>query len=469
MSAIRKHLAEFIAVVALLLVAVGVGGYILSQQRLRFPLIEEEPFTIEAELDTAQAVQPGQGQTVRVAGVQVGQIGEVQLEDGVAVVDLELDPKHEDLIREDATALLRTKTGLKDMFIEVDPGDGERIEENGRIRVENTLPDIDPDEILSALDADTRDYLRLLIVGAGKGLAGRGSDLQEALARLGPVHRDLAKATGAIARRRRNLRRLIHNYGMLVRELGRNGDDLRRLVRAADATLSAFAAEDANISEAVRRLPGALQTTAGTLIRVDRLGRVLGPALDSLRPPFRRLVDANRRAIPFLREATPIVRDRIRPFVREARPFIDDLGSASEDLVRAGPDVRRTLLGQNRLFNIGAHNPGGREGLSGNLARDRARVEGYLYWLAWTAQTTLSMFSTSDAQGPWRRFYLGGALSCGGLRALSLPKELRAAEQQLPSELVEVIRTRLGVAAPTNTQIIGGLVDILDQNGICGS
>ena len=469
MTAIRKHLADFVAVVVLFVLALGVAGYILSQQRLRLPLIEEEPFVVKAELDSAQAVQPGQGQTVRVAGVEVGQIGKVELEDGVAVVDLEVEAKHEELIREDATALLRTKTGLKDMFIEVDPGDGEPMQENGRIHVQNTLPDIDPDEFLSVLDADTRDYLRLLITGAGKGLEGRGSDLQETFARLGPIHRDLAKATGALARRRTNLRRLIHNYGMLVRELGRSGDDLRRLVRASNATLSAFAAEDANISEAVRRLPGTLQTTAGTLTRVDRLSRVLGPALDSLRSPFRTLVDANRRAIPFLREATPIVRDRIRPFVREARPFVDDLGSASEDLVRAGPDVRRTLLGVNRLLNIGAHNPSGREGLTGDLARDRTRDEGYLYWLAWTAQNTVSLFSTSDAQGPWRRFYLGGALSCAGLRALSLPKELRAAEQQLPAELVDLIRTRLGAPAPTNTQIIGGLVDILDENGVCGS
>ena len=51
----------------------------------------------------------------------------------------------------------------------------------------NTAPDVDPDEILSALDADTRDYLKLLISGAGKGLKGRGADLQETFARLGPA------------------------------------------------------------------------------------------------------------------------------------------------------------------------------------------------------------------------------------------------------------------------------------------
>ena len=70
-------------------------------------------------------MQPGQGQTVRVAGIEIGQIGKVELEDGMAVVELQLEPKYEGFIKDDATALLRAKTGLKDMFLEVDPGDGE--------------------------------------------------------------------------------------------------------------------------------------------------------------------------------------------------------------------------------------------------------------------------------------------------------------------------------------------------------
>ena len=105
-----------------------------------------------------------------VAGVRVGDIGDVSLEDGRAVVRLELDRKHEGLLRS-ATALLRAKTGTKDMFVEVDPGEGKPLEEGERIKVTNTLPD-DPDEFLAVLDSDTRDYLKLLITGAGKGLEG---------------------------------------------------------------------------------------------------------------------------------------------------------------------------------------------------------------------------------------------------------------------------------------------------------
>jgi phospholipid/cholesterol/gamma-HCH transport system substrate-binding protein len=402
-KAIRKHLSDVLAIIALFLLAFGIAGYILSNQRLRFPLVQEKAFPLKVELPNAQAVTPGQGQTVRVAGVEVGQIGKVELKDGVAVVNLEIEPKYKELIRKDATVLLRAKTGVKDMFVEVDPGDGPPMPENGRIPVSNTLEDIDPDEVFSALDHDTRDYLKLLIDGAGKGLQGRGTDLQETFARLGPLHRDLERVSKAFARRRENLRRLIHNYGLLVSEVGRNDRDVTRLVRASQDVFSAFASVDQNITEAVRRLPGALSTTATTLGKVDTLADTMRPSLESLRPAFRKLDDANVESIPLLREGTPILRDQIRPFARAARPFTRDLGPGARNLSRGTPDATRAFLGLNRLFNIGAHNPGGREELTGDLSRDRAREEGYLYWLAWAAQNGVSLFNTSTARGPVRR------------------------------------------------------------------
>ncbi len=415
-KAIREHLGDFIALFALFVLALGIGTYILHNQRLRFPLVQDKPFVLKVELPDAQAVQPGQGQTVRTAGVEIGQIGKVELEDGKAVVELQLESKYEGYLKEDASALLRTKTGLKDMFLEVDPGTGKPLPENARVSSANTAPDIDPDEVLAALDSDTRDYLQLLVAGAGKGLKGRGSDLQETFARLGPLNRDVAKLTTAIARRRDNLSRLVNRYGRLTQELSTKDREIVRLVQQSNAVLGAFASEDANISAAVSKLPGTLNQTATTLGKVDTLGAELGPTLEALRPPFRKLDEANRAVLPFVREAGPQIRDQIRPFARVAGPFTEDLGTASRDLSKAAPDLTTSFNKLNRLFNIGAYNAKGNEGLTGDLATDRARDEGYLYHLAWLSQNTVSLFSTSNASGPLRRIYLGG-LSCSTVRA----------------------------------------------------
>jgi len=251
MAAIKKNLADFLAIVGVVVLGIGTGAYILANQRLRFPLVEEPFYTVKAELSDAQAVTPGQGQTVVVAGVRIGDIGSVDLEDGKAVVELRLEPKYKDLITDEATALLRAKTGTKDMFLEVDPGEGEPLATDGRIPISNTLPDIDPDEFLAALDSDTRDYLKLLVSGAGKGLEGRGTDLRATLERLGPLHRDLARVSRAVAERRHNLRRLVNRYGLLMTELGKSDKDITRLVRSSNLTLGAFADEDQNISSLV--------------------------------------------------------------------------------------------------------------------------------------------------------------------------------------------------------------------------
>src|SRR5207248_174396 len=106
----------------LLAIAAGAAGFILVHERLRLPLIQSSPMKVNADVSTAQAITPGQGHTVRVAGVKIGDIGGTQLKHGRAVVPMEIDPKHKHLLHQDATALLRPKTGLKDMFIEVEPG-----------------------------------------------------------------------------------------------------------------------------------------------------------------------------------------------------------------------------------------------------------------------------------------------------------------------------------------------------------
>ncbi len=407
--AIRKHWKDFLAIAGLAILGLAIAVYILGQQNLRFPLVQKTPKQIKIELANAQAVQPGQGQTVRVAGVEVGRIADVELEDGVAVVTLDIEQDYENLIRDDATALLRPKTALKDMFIEVDPGSGKPVPEGERISVSNSLPDIDPDEVYAALDSDTRPYLKLLVAGAGKGLRERGDDLREVFRRFEPIHRDLALVTRASARRRAALKELIHDYGLLMTELGKHPQDLRRLVTASRSVFDALANEDDAISASVAQLPASLRASERALGEVQQFAPVLRSSLESLRKPIRKLDETNEAVIPFLRQTEPAIRTQIRPFVRAARPWTDDLRLAAKGTAKAMPDLRRSFGELNRFFNIGAFNPGGAEGLDGkSISEQRERQEGFLYWLAWVSQNGSSLFSSADGQGPWRRVTICG-------------------------------------------------------------
>ena len=242
MTAIRKHLTDFIAVAGLMLIAVAITVYIVEEQRLRIPVFEEKPFELKAEFETAQAVVPGQGQTIRVAGVRIGDVSTVELEDGHGVVTFQIERKYLPIYK-DATILMRPTTGLKDMFFELDPGtqSAGEYDEGDTVPVSNTAPDVNLDEILAGLDSDTQAYLKLLIVGAGEGLKGRDEDLGKLLGSLGPINRDLAKLNSEVAKRKENLARLVHNFNLLTTTVGRSEQDLTELVSASNGALGAIA------------------------------------------------------------------------------------------------------------------------------------------------------------------------------------------------------------------------------------
>jgi phospholipid/cholesterol/gamma-HCH transport system substrate-binding protein len=398
MRVIRKSLKDFVLILAVMAFAAGVGAYVLAHQRLRFPW-QSTPFKLNATFDTAQAVTPGQGQTVRISGVRVGDIARVNLKDGRGVVTMDVDPEYASLIHTDASALLRPKTGLKDMFIELNPGTAKApsAKDGFDIPIANTLPDINPDEFYSALDSDTRDYLKLLVNGAGRGLQGRGADLRNLLRRFEPTHRDLARFTTAVNERRENLRRLIHNLNVLNGALANHSTDITQLVSTSSQVFRAFAREQNGIQQTVNLLPGTLQQTTSTLNKVNTFARILGPAARELVPVGPALDKANKASVPLGKEATPILRTQIRPFVRDVRPLVRNLKPASHNLADATPDLTRTFTVLNHLFNLIGYNPNGRE----DPTKD-TREEGYLFWIAWLQHNGASAFANSDANGVFR-------------------------------------------------------------------
>ena len=407
MRQIKKQLPVFVALLALLVISVGIGGYILSNQRFYLPawvpVLGTDFYEVEVELPTSQAVVPGQGQTVNVAGVKVGEVGKVTLEEGRAVVVMRIRDEYKPVHR-DATVLLRPKTGLKDMFLALDPGTAEAgdLPEGGRVRVANTLPDVNADEILASLDGDTRDYLRILLNAGGtafddeaSGSAGRydqtaEQDLREAFKRFEPTARDGERFTRLLIERRHNIKRVIHNFQELSTALARRDDQLASLVDSANANFEAFASEEDSLRAALREFPGALSQTETTLTKAGALADELGPALQRLRPFARELAPALRKTRPFFEETTPIIRDQIRPFARDVQPTVRDLRRASEDLAVVTPRLTRSFEVLNHFFNTLAYNPPG-------------ATEPFLFWSGWGAHAGATLWALQDAHGPVRR------------------------------------------------------------------
>ena len=444
-TAIRKHLRDFAFILGLLVVATGVSGYILSNQRFYlpnwFPVLGSDFVEYKAELETAQSITPGQGQTVNVAGVPVGDIARVDLENGRAVVTMKIRRKYTPIYR-DASALLRPKTGLNDMMVELTPGSrraGELDPDSERIPVSRTLPNINADEVLSALDGDSRDYLKLLVNGAAEGLRGNGRNLSKALRRFEPTARYTLRLTKALAERRENVRRSIHNFGRVIDAVGDKDEELAQLVDSSAAVFRSFARQDARLQEAVRLLPGALEATNEGVTKARVLADELGPAASRLRPAARALGPTLRRMRPFLRETTPVIRDQLRPFARAALPTVRDLRPAARDLAALTPDLLQTLKIVNYLLNELAYNPPG------------PAEEGYLFWASWANHLGATLFATQDAHGPIRHGIV--VVGCSGLETLD---QVAAANPQLATLIALLNPVRSSVACAKSAQPQGG-------------
>jgi phospholipid/cholesterol/gamma-HCH transport system substrate-binding protein len=392
-------LRDFGAVAVLVVLAIATIGYILEHQPA-FTL-GRSYYQVKAVFADAAAVTAGQGQSVTIAGVEVGLIGGVQLEHGQAVVSMDIFKKYAPVYR-NATVLLRPRTPLKDMYLALDPGTASAgaLPEGGTLGIASTQPDIDVDQILSSLDADTRTYLLLLLSGGAQAFNGKGATASSpsaataaALAadfkRFAPLDRSALNFTKLLSQRSSNLRSAIHNLDLVASSLGGVDTQLASLVKASDTNFQAISSQDQQLSQGISLLPGALQQTSSTLNKVQQFAAVSGPALKQLEPFARDLGPALKALRPLAKQTTPVIEKQLEPFASNPgiRKLAQTLAPAAESLAKAAPALSGSFSVLNKLVNTLAYQKSGGE-------------PSYLYWGAWLAHNLDSLTSLQDAEGP---------------------------------------------------------------------
>jgi phospholipid/cholesterol/gamma-HCH transport system substrate-binding protein len=391
---IRRYRSAFIAVVSMILIAAFVGGYILSHENLKLPswvpVLGKNYFTLKADFQTAQAVTPGQGQAVTIAGAKIGEIASVDLQNGIATVTMNLTPKYaRGRIYHNATLLLRPKTQLKDMTVEVNPGTpaSGSLASGASIPLSQTAPDANFDEFLATLDSETRAYLQELLAGAGIGLKNNGKPLSAALKRFDPTARYLQQIASQLEIRHANIAHSIHNFRLLVEAVGGKDKQLAEFVDSSNAVFKTFAEEEHSVQSTLHLLPGALRKTKQGLGKLTTAARVLGPTLKELQPFARSLASGEEASRQLFEQTTPVVKNQIRPFARQILPVVNELAPSTNELSAAFPKLASSFSVLNELFNEFAYNPGSSKG-------------GFLFYLAWANHDFNSSISASDAHGP---------------------------------------------------------------------
>jgi phospholipid/cholesterol/gamma-HCH transport system substrate-binding protein len=142
------------------------------------------PFEIKATFESANSIRPGS--PVRIAGVNVGKVAQVQPmgDTSTSVVTLQIS-KQGLPIHEDATAKIRPRIFLEgNFFVDLRPGTPQSpdLKDGGVIKVTQTSTPVQLDEVLTSLQTDTRQDLRDVLQGLGTALRSKPSAADNAQA-----------------------------------------------------------------------------------------------------------------------------------------------------------------------------------------------------------------------------------------------------------------------------------------------
>ncbi len=405
--ALRQYWWAVLVILAAMAVSLVVTVYLLDKQRLPWPW--DDTYEVQASFASGQAVTPGQGQAVAVAGVTVGEISKVAIENGRAIVTMRIDRPKLDAVHRDATVMLRPRTGLQDMTIELDPGSrsAPTLRAGQRLDASKATSQVQLDEVLAALDADSRAYFQQLLAASARGFENNDAAIRQILRAGTPTARQTHEVLEVIAQRRDALQGVITRLRRLSTALVDHDQAVGDTLDRAATTLATFAGRDQDLRRSLALLPSTLRLAGDTLDDAGRFAGELGPASRALRPALRDTTKALPGIDPLLRELPADLRP-LGTLARQGLPAVRNLRKSVDTLSPLLGDLTSSAKVLQYVVNVLGYDPPG-------------DAKGYSYYLAWFAHNGNSVFSTQDAHGVgWRGQLILSCDSAGGTPLLPL-------------------------------------------------
>jgi phospholipid/cholesterol/gamma-HCH transport system substrate-binding protein len=324
-----------------------------------FAFSKDVPFThtyrVQAVFENSNLVAPRA--PVRIAGIDVGKVVAVgrYKDTKLAVITMEITDKGRPIHR-DATIKIRPRLFLEgNFYLDLKPGtpSTDEIGDDGLIPVAQTSTPVQLDQILTALQTDTRASLQTTIKGLGEALDSKptaaddadqdplvqgltgGQALNKGLDTSEGALRDSAIVEDALlGERPHDLSRLIKGLTRVTGGLARNENALRDFVTDFNTTVAATASRAPQLAQAVQLLG---PTATNLKLGLDSLDR----ALPSTRAFAREILPGVRETPAAIAAAQAWLPQAAALFSQqELGGLLNDLGPAT----RAGAKLTRESL-----------------------------------------------------------------------------------------------------------------------------
>jgi phospholipid/cholesterol/gamma-HCH transport system substrate-binding protein len=338
----------------------GIAVVVILVIALFFAFTKHIPFKHGYRLKAvfATAVDIHSKSPVRIAGVNVGVVSSIRREGHTGLVSMEIEsgglPIHAD-----ATLKIRPRLFLEgNYFVELQPGSpsAPTLSSGATLPITQTSDPVQLDQVLDALNTDTRANLQNFLIGYGDALTRKptlaenaeqdpdvsGLNAAQALNKSylrGPsaLRSSAIDAQAVTGTEEHDISKLIASIGKVTAALNVHEQDLSELIPNFNTFFHIFAAQAPSLSATVTALPGALTS-------IDQGFSSLAAAL----PPTRTFA---LDIIPGVKQ-TPATISTALPWIEQVKASLapSELGGVARGLVTATPALARLFTEQPAFF-----------------------------------------------------------------------------------------------------------------------
>ncbi|HXP28486.1 MAG TPA: MlaD family protein [Solirubrobacteraceae bacterium] len=415
------------AIVFLIVIAIGI--YFGFTKAIPF----KHGYRLNAQFASALNIKPKS--PVRIAGVDVGKVTGIERDGQTALVKMELESKGLP-IHSDATVKIRPRIFLEgNWFVELQPGSpsAKTLAPGSTLPSTQSSDPVQIDQVLDALNTDTRKNLQEFLIGYGDGLTRkpsaaddaeqepevRGINAAEALnktyRRAPAAERGAAVINQSIGGTEpHDLSKLVASIGKVTAALNVHEQQLGELIVNFNAFFRSLASQSSSLQRAVAVLPSSLHQIGAGLRELNAaFPSVRTFALDLL-PGVKNTPQTVKATLPWIAQV-------------EASLAPNELGGVAKALQAATPQLaaltneQTPFYKQTELFNKCLSNvlfPAGNTKLQDGSST--SGVEDYKEF--WYSLTGLSGIGQSfDGNGTFSHFLIGS----GGPTIRSAPTSLQ--------------------------------------------
>ncbi len=308
----RAGTALVTVILALLAAAVGINMSAGLPFNLSLGWPPSHDYLLSAEFTDANGIV--RGANVEIAGAQVGQVTGIQIAGDKSVVTMRISQRFGPLHR-GTVAAIRYSTLLAQKYVELTPASGTSpLASGSTIASDQTVTPVDFDQMLSALDAQTRQQLQVLVQQLGGGVTGQQAAISALLDHLAGLSEQSPPALDTFRARDPQLSSILSDLTTVSARLAASRQQLGGLIQHTSEVTSTLASNDASLDGLLVHMASVSQDTTQTLRGNEANLRATVQTLD---PFLAQLTPQVGRTAGYLSQGMPTLRNEIRYLIPE--------------------------------------------------------------------------------------------------------------------------------------------------------